>query len=415
MANKSILQDYIDGNFVDIDNVEILNNFPNTLELNFTEKELEDYVKNTNDIIRSKELKPNIKISHSDQQLILKELFKLAEPDIWEEMPNLGFVENLKRKGNKVYADIKRVPKKMKDLVFSGRLFTSLSPELVRNWRGTGKNIVRAVVLSNIPSMKHVLDVPMSQGLAYRGDLILEDTGGSIMGDNKDKTLDSTAVEQIIEQKLEKNNEGLLTKFSEMVKGVFKLSPKSPEDKKSSGDDKKSDQMIAMSDVQSLLSEQSDKFEAQIEKLKTELVAKDKNFINLSEEVQTQKGAAKKAEAEAICKEATVDGVPKYVVSLFKPLLMSELGDQVIKMSEEIENKDGKKETIDIKKKVSDFVTDLFKNYPNKVNMSEETKTYLSAISDDQEKQIEVRTKELMSEGMDKHQALMKAGAELRK
>lgn len=410
MGNENLLQDYINGNFVDIKNVEILNNFPNTLALNFTEDELEAYVKNTNNVIKSKQLKPNIKISHSDQQLILKELFKLADPDIWEEIPNLGFIENLKRKNNKVYADITRIPKKMKDLVFGGRLFTSLSPELVRNWRGSGKNIIRAVVLSNIPSMKHVLDVPMSQGLSYRGDLTLEDTGGSIMDE---KILDPTAVEQIIEQKLERNNEGLLTKFSEMVKGAFKTSPNKGTEEPSS-DDKKV-QMVAMSDVQSLLSEQETKFGEQIEKLKTELVAKDKNFINLSEQVQTQKGIAKKAEAEAICKEATMDGVPKYVVSLFKPILMSELGEQVIQMSEEIENKDGEKELVEVKKKVSEFVTDLFKNYPNKVNMSEDTKTFLSASSDDQAKKIDQRVKELMDEGKDKHAALMQAGAELRK
>lgn len=411
----SILEDYLNNDFVDIDNVEVLNRFPNTLELNFTEEELEDYAKNTNEIINNKELKPNLKISHSDQQVILKELFKLADPEIWEEMPNLGLLENFRRKGDKVYADIKRVPKKMKELVFGGRLFTSLSPELVRNWRGTGKNIIRAVALSNIPSMKHVLDVPMSQGLAYRGYLTLEDTGGSIMGDNTNKdtqTLDAKSVETIIDQKLEKNNEGLLTKFSEMVKGIVKPFQKNGEDSKH---DKTDDKMISMAEVQTLLSEQNTKFEEQMERMKSELVAKDKNFVNLSEEVKTQKQNAKKAEADAICKQASMDGVPKYVVSLFKPVLMSELGDEVIQMSEVIENKDGQKETIEVKRKISDFVTDLFKNYPNKVNMSEDTRTFLSAVSDDEEKQIAERTKVLMSEGMDKHTALMQAGAEIRK
>jgi hypothetical protein len=403
MKMSELISDLFSGDYTEIKEVEVLNNYPNSYGLQFSEQDLEDYAKWTNEVINKGLVKPNVKLSHSDQQLILRELYKMADVDIWEELPNLGLLSNFRRKGRRVVADIKQIPSKLKDLVFGGRLFTSLSPELVRNWRETGKNIIRAVALSNIPSMKHVVDVPMSQGLGYRGNLSLED-GGKFMGDN-DKTIN---VEQIIEQKLEKNNEGLLTKFSEMIKSIGKKKEETPiVSKRADGD------MIALSDVQSIVDNAVgtavQKYEDQLNIVRLQLVEKDKAVAKLSESFKDTRLESKKSTADAICKEAGLDGVPPYVIKLFKPVLMSEQGDQVVMFSEKVDDKE-----IEIKKPISSFITDLFKNYPNKIKMTEQTRTSLSAQSDDETKKIADRTRELVAQGMTQHAALTQAGIEIR-
>jgi len=405
--NKELIQDLLSGDYTEIKDVEVLNNYENTYGLNFSEQDLEDYAKNTNEIIAKGLLKPNIKISHSDQQVILRELYNMADVDIWEELPNMGLLTNFRRVGKKVIADIGQIPKKLKEVIFGGRLFTSLSPELVRNWRETGKNIIRAVALSNIPSMKHIVDVPMSQGFGYRGSLVIEDDGGKIM-DPKEMT---EKVESIIDTKLEKNNEGLLTKFSDMVGKLIK--GKGKEDPIVIKPNKEN--MISLSEVQEMMDEQAKQFGTQLNELKIQLVSKEKSITNLSDNFKKNTLKTKKAEADALCKEASLNGIPPVIIELFRPVLMSEQSDQVIKFSEEVTKEDGGKTMVEIEKPFGTFIQDLFKIYPNKVNMSEISKTYLSAPSEDEEKLISARTKDLIAQGKTMHEALTIAGAEIRK
>lgn len=411
------LEKLLSGDYVEMKEVEVLNNFPNTHGIKFTQKDLEDFAEDTNEVIKKGWMKPNIKISHSDQQLLLREMFGMKDAEIYEEIPNLGLVDNFKfkkdNKGLKIVADFKQVPKIMKDFVFSGKLFTSLSPELVKNWRNTGKKVIRAIALSNIPSMKHVLDVPMSQGLNYVGYFNIENDGGLDMGDSNDTNLTQESVETLLDDKLQKNNESLLTKFSESVKDLFtkKSSTNTPTVRTT---EEGNEQMVSLSEVQAMQNEMTLKFTEEVNKLKLQLVEKDKGVTQLSEDVKKQKLESKQAQAKAICKEAQMDGVPPVVISLFKPILMSEIGEQTIKMSEVITDNQGKQETVEVEKPVATFVEELFRIYPSKVNMSEVSKTFLSSTSADEDKKINERMKELMAEGKPKHEALMIAGSEFR-
>lgn len=414
----SKLQKILDSGFVEMNGVEVLNNFPNSHGITFTKQDMKNFVENTNEVIKKGWLKPNIKVSHSDQQLVLRELFGMKDAEVYEEVPNLGLLENFRFKetedGMKVLADLKRVPKTLKELIFGGKLFTSLSPELVKNWRNTGKHIIRAIALSNIPSMKHVLDVPMSQGLGYRGYFNIEENGGLDMGD-QDTNLTQESVENLLDGKLKENNESLLTKFSESVKDLFSKKPAEPSAPKTQQGTQGQEQMVSLSEVQAMQNEMTLKFTEEVNKLKLQLVEKDKGVTQLSEDVKRQKLESKKAMAEATCKQASLEGVPPVVISLFKPVLMSEAGEQTIKFSETITNSEGNKEIVDVEKPVASFVEELFKVYPNKVNMSEVSKTYLSSTSNDESKQINSRVKELMAEGKTKHEALTIAGQECRK
>jgi hypothetical protein len=405
---SELVQELFTGEYTEMNGVEVLNGYLNSYGLEFSEKDLDDYVNNTNDIIRKGILKPNIKLSHSDQQLILKEIFKMADVDMWEELPNLGLLENFRRKGKSVYADFKQVPKKLKDIVFGGRLFTSLSPELVKNWRESGKNIIRAVALSNIPSMKHVVDVPMSQGLSYRGHIYLEDGGKSMGADNDTKKV----VEEILETKLAEHSEGIVSKLSEMWNSFTKKGKKEDETDPDNVKGKESkEKVISLSEVQSMLDNQAEEFKKQLNDVNLKLVQKDKEVKKLSDDNKTSVLSSKKAEAEAICKKAGMDGVPPYVINLFKPILMSEAGDQVIKFSEKVND-----EVVTVEKQINKLVEELFDNYPNKANLSEMTQTFLSDEAMSEDKRIMARTTELMAQnpGMSKHQALTKAGEEVR-
>ena len=214
-------------------------------------------------------------------------------------------------------------------------------------------------------------------------------------------------LETSIDAKLEKNNEGLLTRFSEMIS---KISGKKKEEPVQN-----SENVISLSDAQAMNDALNAKFEKQMNELKLQLIAKDKSVVQLSEDVKKQKLASKAAQADAICKEAAMDGVPQYVINLFKPVLLSEQGDQTIKLSENVTKSNGDIEVIEAEKPINSIIQDLFKNFPNKVNMSEISKTFLSAPSADEDKLINDRAKELHTQGKSMHEALMLAGSEIRK
>jgi hypothetical protein len=72
-------------------------------------------------------LKPYLKIGHSETQ-------KLLEKD---SLPAAGWIENLRRVGNKIVADFKRVPKKIYDLISVGA-YSRVSSELYVNFEHNG-------------------------------------------------------------------------------------------------------------------------------------------------------------------------------------------------------------------------------------------------------------------------------------
>jgi hypothetical protein len=389
------LKEVFDGDFSELLGVEVLNSYENKHGLKFSEKDLESFVEDTNEIIEQGLLKPNLGISHSDQQLILQELFEMSDVEMLEELPNIGLLENFRKEGKSILADIKYIPSKLLSLIKERKLFTSLSPELVKDWRETGKNIIRAVRLSNIPSMKHVPDM-LSEALSYNGYLSIED-GGHNMGDvNKD-------LEKIIDEKLEKNTEGIVAKLSEMVSKILpKKEEKKPEVKV------KDDNMVSLSEVQDMQNKMQEEFQKQLNDLNLKLVEKDKKTVQLSEEVMKQKLASKKETAEAICAKALTDGVPPVIINTLKPILLSEYGENVVKFSEIVEEKE-----VQVEKSVVSIVKDLFQNYPNKIKLEDISRTSLSSPDTDKNDLIEKRVEVLMKQGKTEHAARTQAGIEI--
>jgi hypothetical protein len=245
--------------------------------------------------------------------------------------------------------------------------------------------------------MKHVPDVHMSEGLMYRGNLTIED-GGHNMGDNE-KILET--MEKTIDSKLEKHSEGLMAKLSEWFKKEKPLEVPIVK--------KKSDEtMVTLSEVQALQAEWTKKFDEQLNALNLQLVKKDESFVQLSEDVKKQGLETKKKQAELICKTAGLAGVPALAISKLKPILLSEEGERVIQFSQKVDEKE-----VVVKSSIASIIEDFFVNYPNKVDMSEATRTDLSSPSDDKQKQVEQRAKELIAEGKNKHEALTIAGREI--
>lgn len=392
------IKDIMNGEYSEILGLEVLNNFPNSYGLEFTDKELEEYATNTNKIMEEGLLSPNLKISHSDQQLILKELFSMTDADAWEELPNLGLLENFRKEGKRVLADVKKIPSKLKDLIFGGKLFTSLSPELVLNWRETGKNIIRAVSLTNIPSMKHVTDVHMSEGLCYRGSLTFQKDGGTNMGDT---TVD---VAKIIDETLEKKTEGIVAKFSESIAKFFKKEEEPVVDKN------KGEKMISLSEVQAMIDKANSDNNAKINELNLKLIEKDEKQKMLSEDVAKQKATSRKETVEAICEKARLDGVPPVMINKLKPILLSDIGEKTIKFSNMV---DGKQ--VEAEDSLTNIIKDVFKNYPDKVKLNEISEHRLSDPTDEKAKmeKVEKRAAELQAQGKDRHTALSMAGVEI--
>src|ERR1051326_8389901 len=96
---------------------------------------------------------PPIKLGHSDSQKLLG-----------EEMPAVGWVENLRRAGDKLVCDFKKVPGKVADLIRAGA-FRTKSAEIYWNFKGEKDEkyprVLKAVSLlgSSIPAVSGLNDI----------------------------------------------------------------------------------------------------------------------------------------------------------------------------------------------------------------------------------------------------------------
>jgi hypothetical protein len=323
-----------DKETIDINRIEILNQFPNTHKINFTDKDFDEII----DIFESNknEFVPHIKISHSDQQLILKELFKTNNIEYGEELPSLGNIKKLYREGKSLFADLGDIPKAVGEFAF--KKFRSISPELLTNFRDTGKRALRAIVLLNNPSQKHVMDVHLSERVpAYDGSPILLNEG---------QTMDEKIVEPAEEIKT------LSDKFDSFL-SVFK--------KKDEG----TDDLSEIKDQMVKLQEDNKKLSEIVLKQESDNKSYSERFVKLAESTRLEK-------ADAICQSAISDGVPPVVVNKLKSILLSEHGERTIHFSEQIDGK-----TVEADFSVSEIIKDVFKEYPDKLNMNEESTTDL--------------------------------------
>jgi len=188
------------------------------------------------------------------------------------------------------------------------------------------------------------------------------------------------------------NDETFIKKLSDKL-GITKAKPKEAE----------------ISDTIMLSVAQYEEIKKEMNDLKKKLMEKEEQQKNFGEYILSMKEQARKEKAEALCSKALNDGVPKVVIDKLKPLLMSEIEEQTIKMSKIIDDK-----TIEADVSVFEIVKDFFTNYPGqKVDFSEKTVTELSAPSDDSIKAVRTKAQEYMKQGMSEHEALMKAGREI--
>lgn len=373
------IKDIYNGEYVTLDNVEILNVYPNSHNIKFSKKDLVEILSNYEKLKNEYQLIPIVKVSHSDQQLILKKLFDVDEVDGYEELPLLGIVEDMKlnEDGTAIKAKIGRIPAKISEVY--GKMFKAVSPEIIFNWRGTGQKVLRAIALTNMPSQKHILDVAMSDGLVC-GDIIFINEGVENMAEN------------IKEQQFV--DERIVDKLADKLAGIFKK-PEKPADDNSI--------VLSMSQYEDIKNEMNE--------LKKKLMEKEEHQKNFSETIAKIKEQARIEKAEALCSRAMADGVPKVVIDKIKPLLLSEIGEQTIKLSKIVDDK-----PMEANVSVYEIVKDLFDNYPGqKIDMSEKTVTELSAPSEDKMKLVRAKAQEYVKSGLSEHEALMKAGQEILK
>lgn len=393
------IQEIIGSDYVELDDIEILNIYPNSHNIKFTKNDLMEIKNNFDKLKTDGGLLPIIKISHSDQQMILKKLFDIDEIDSWEELPLLGVVDDvqLSKDGNSLRAKIARIPAKFKDVF--GKMFKAVSPEIVFNWRGTGQKVLRAVALTNMPSQKHITDVALSEGLSC-GDIIIIDDEVKIMGDVKD----------VKDGKDVKFDETFIEKLADKISGVFskkEIAPDPSNGEKSNQNSNSSNNKDAV-----LLSlAQYNEIKNEMNELKKKLLEKDEQQKNFSESIIKMREQARIEKAEAVCSKALNDGVPKVVIDKLKPLLISDIGEHKIKLSKVVDEK-----TIEAEVNVFELVKDFFTNYPGqKIDFTDKTVTELSAPSEDKMKLVRAKAQEYMKQGLSEHESLMRAGQDILK
>jgi chaperonin cofactor prefoldin len=345
------------GDMTEIKGVEILNSYYNTKGFEANPKVFDELIENFSETKNLRE--PGVKISHSEQQTILKSLLG-REVELGEELPSLGVIDRLYHDGKSLFADIKNVPSKLKNVF--GEMYRFISPEISKNFRGTGKKLLTAIALTNNPSQKHIAHVHLTdEGCAFSGIILSEEDAMSEINEN--------AVESIVE------------KVSAKISGLFKK-----------------DEPVALSDNTEIIAE----MKKEIETLKAKIGEKESDQESLSEKLLKMAEETRAKTAEAIGREAIAEGVPPVVVNALKPLLMSEAVESTVKLSEG--------ETT-----VSQLIQDVFKNYPNKVKLSDSSHTSIQEPGDDVKlSEIEKKKTEYMQSGMTEYDALVKAGIEIK-
>jgi hypothetical protein len=193
------------------------------------------------------------------------------------------------------------------------------------------------------------------------------------------------------------------------VKEAFKPVP----DVKLSEDETKSksvkDETVSLSEHNSLKKQLGQTME-KVNELSNMLIAKADVEKHFSEQMQKMADQTRTAQAEAICEKALLDGVPPVVINTFKPVLMSEMGEKIIKLSEVVDNK-----TVEAEKSIKTVIADFFGNYPSKINFSDRTKTKLTEPGNDDDKQDKAYDEKFSEykKSMPAHEAATKAAIEI--
>jgi hypothetical protein len=104
----------------------------------YTEKDIEEIVKNTNLLIEKDSFKIPLKLGHDNDKTLSEAFKQMLDSD---SMPAFGFVENIKKVGNKIVGDYKNIPKQLYNLIDKG-LFPKKSAEIYLNYKDNdGKSL----------------------------------------------------------------------------------------------------------------------------------------------------------------------------------------------------------------------------------------------------------------------------------
>ncbi len=122
-------------------------------KVSFTMEDLDEIVRNTNALLKSKILEPPLKLGHNEKQ------------EITDGMPSIGYISQVYRLGNQIFADFANVPQKIYDLI-KAKAYSKISAEVYMNFEHpeTGENIgktIRAVALlgADVPAIKGLGDI----------------------------------------------------------------------------------------------------------------------------------------------------------------------------------------------------------------------------------------------------------------
>jgi len=99
---------------------------------NFTDADIDKIIEATNEMMKKQNMQIPIKLGHSDEQKVAKELFQEDSGG----MPALGWVKNLKKVGKKIVADLTEIPDKLYNML-EEKLYATRSIEL---WEGFVNN-----------------------------------------------------------------------------------------------------------------------------------------------------------------------------------------------------------------------------------------------------------------------------------
>jgi hypothetical protein len=413
MAMADALKDlYLDNEYEDVDGVEILNTYWNTKDVKFDAVTFDEFIRNFEKYKGEKN--PHVKIDHTSQQAILKAITG-EQFEEGTELPNLGFIKRMYHDGKSMFADITKVPAKLKEMIFGGKMFKAISPEATWNYRGTGDKLITALAMTNNPAQKHVLDVHMSEhstddtsatgaqdgtAIRFSGDILIQE-GPDMAESMKDQNATAPEV-KIPEAAMEKLSESILEK----VKGMF--SKKDETDAPAPA--ATPEQVVSLSEYNALQMKLVE-VNKNVNSLNLALIDKDKAQKDFSERIKAIEQSTRIEKAEAICKQAILSGVPTVVVNHFKPVLLSEVGENTIKLSEKIGDK-----IVEADKMLVDLVKGFFEIYPNKVDFNERTATRTEEPGLDEDMQmseINKKAAEYVAAGMTRHEALEKAGVEI--
>jgi len=116
---------------------------------------LDEIIKNTNALIVAGTIEPPVKLGHNEEQTLLQS----------DGYPAAGYVTQVYRIGNQIFADVKDMPKKIADLI-EKRAYSKISAELYQNFKHpeTQENlgyVLRAIAFlgADIPEVKGIGDI----------------------------------------------------------------------------------------------------------------------------------------------------------------------------------------------------------------------------------------------------------------